>query len=382
MKTVAVSISQYHNYRGHYRIWADASLRILLEMGVVVYVIGDVADISALQSRFEGVHSIYYIEESRISSLTKSVLAIQNWITLNKCIKKNISPLPSFVFFPELKWFISPLRFRITWPIAKKFPHRLVGFYAHPINNGLSQYDTLFKKCLFIKDFYREEFFKFTDHILLNPSLEETGTRDISEWIRSVPDCYWDLSLDYSDPIVEEVHRERQERRLIVLVGCIEKRKNYDIFIEAASRMNSEKYLFVMAGKWDPGLSPPVKSSNLLVFDQVTSDRCLNTLLKIADVNFVTYKNHSYSSGILVKSAALGTPSIASKSYMGDVTKRHKLGIQLERTSVDEVVRAIHLLTANDRARYFDESSAMRFGEFHSERNWTKRIREVFEESL
>lgn len=140
-------------------------------------------------------------------------------------------------------------------------------------------------------------------------------------------------------PLVEAMLKRAGGRRICSLVGSIDTRKGVRGFLEAAAAAPPGQWFFVIAGKvlWDTfdtdvrrslgGLSDAVRPDLMLV-DNWCATETLNAIIAASDLLHACYENWPYSSNMLCKAAALGTPVVAcDEGYIGRNVRRFGLGV-------------------------------------------------------
>jgi len=112
-------------------------------------------------------------------------------------------------------------------------------------------------------------------------------------------------------------------------------------FLRIASKFDSKKGFFLLAGKFDIKNFPEHEQKEIRRLLQTKGrDNCyfrlthidsppeFNALVDCCDVLYLAYKNHYHSSGLLAKAALFNKPVIVSNGYcMGQRVTRYNLGL-------------------------------------------------------
>jgi glycosyltransferase involved in cell wall biosynthesis len=199
---------------------------------------------------------------------------------------------------------------------------------------------------------------------------------------------------DASEPnheyeLARRVRSFAKGRRVIGLIGSLERRKGVLTLLRAACQLESEPLLFVFAGTladntFAPGerdeIERAVRSNPtncIFHFGWIPGEAEFNALIALCDVVFAGYEGFYHSSNIIGKAALFRKPVIVSKGYfMDEVVTRYRLGLVIEEGSIADCMDATRKLAygtggdaANNYAAYLSDNSAERF-----ERRFMKAI--------
>lgn len=139
-------------------------------------------------------------------------------------------------------------------------------------------------------------------------------------------------------PILEMIRHRACSRRIYCLVGSIDRRKGVEGFLKAAALAPAKDWFFVMAGRvaWHTfpdeirdalrnALSPD--GSRVMLVDEWVATDTLNAIIQASDLLHACYEDWPYSSNMLCKAAALGTPVVGTPAgYIGRNLIRYDLG--------------------------------------------------------
>ena len=158
-------------------------------------------------------------------------------------------------------------------------------------------------------------------------------------------------------------------RKMILLCGSIESRKNVKLFCESAQLFDEREYFFLIAGKVEyqtfsdeelialKNFQTCSKGNTLLIDTRFKDESHLNELIELSSVIFAVYKDFNQSSNMLAKSAYFRRPIlVAQDSLMGEVVEGSKIGRTVNGSSLDVLVEALHGLDESPvDFHYFDE---------------------------
>lgn len=150
-----------------------------------------------------------------------------------------------------------------------------------------------------------------------------------------------DGSLPGKTPeIVLHMKEKAAGRRIALLGGSLDSRKNIGGFCEMAARADPDRYLFALVGRHYESTFSESDKKKLAIFmadarsntflwpDYVPDERDLNAIFMASDVIFAVYRNFPGSSNMLAKAAAFEKPLLVSDQYrMGALTRRYRLGL-------------------------------------------------------
>ena len=95
-------------------------------------------------------------------------------------------------------------------------------------------------------------------------------------------------------------------------------------------------------------------------------ERDVQAYFGAADVILAPYQRHTGMSGVVVRAAAAGRPILApTYGLIGELVRRHKLGLAVDTTRPAEIARALELFTCSAPDSVFDRRSALQFAQRH-----------------
>lgn len=169
---------------------------------------------------------------------------------------------------------------------------------------------------------------------------------------------------DLSPPDLEyqlpgQILEKAAGRRIIGLLGCIDKRKGTLTLLDVAERMKDESFFFVFAGVF---CRQTFSSDELARLDMAVSaspDNChfsqgfipdeaaFNALVVTCDILFAAYNGFPHSSNLLTKAACFRKPIIVSDGFcMAERVRRYRLGQVITEGDSSGCIKAIRTLVA------------------------------------
>lgn len=173
-------------------------------------------------------------------------------------------------------------------------------------------------------------------------------------------------------------------RKVLLLFGMIDQRKGIYQVLEALQQLSirQQKHVtLLLLGQ----IAQTERAKVLLEIDRLTQTLAVQIILhdqyipeemiqlyfEMADVALALYQRHVGSSGILVRAAAAGKPVLASDyGLMGELVRRHSLGLIVDSTQLTAIAKGIVALLAEDSASlinlqkatcFANENQALRF---------------------
>lgn len=162
-----------------------------------------------------------------------------------------------------------------------------------------------------------------------------------------------------SAALAETVRRLAGGRRVVSLVGWLQRSKGLQAFTRLVHDPRLRDCFFVLAGEvdWRGFAHDEVrqlrdswqKADNLFTRFERLDELELNALLKITDVVFAAYVDFPHSSNLLAKAAFLDRPVVVSRGYlMQRDVEEHRLGLAVPQDDPEALCAAIRGLLADD----------------------------------
>jgi len=176
--------------------------------------------------------------------------------------------------------------------------------------------------------------------------LDETAAHNLpgpTPRVVPVPE-FTDVGLPDERPaILTSIMERARGRSICCLVGSIDHRKGVRDFLAAAAAAPEDDWFFVMAGQvaWqtlDQDLHGHLEklvsepTGMVMVHDEWLTEQALNAIIASSTLLHACYDDWPYSSNMLCKAAALGTPVIGrDEGYIGRKVRAYGLGFLVPR---------------------------------------------------
>jgi glycosyltransferase involved in cell wall biosynthesis len=329
---------------GHHAMYVSGYLRALLQIGCDVMVIAPNSLLAALPVGANDQASVQRVPWEVADQLplqaSPEERAEKLWQALGKTLAVEAlesGRYPNVVLLVYLDSFITELLRPDVATRAVSCP--VVGLWFKPPQTLRFRWREQIRRLVRLGRRYR--LFRsprFAALLLLDPEAVGTIPGRPSRII-TVPE-FTDTSLPAACPALVAGMLERAAGRSIsCLVGSIDARKGVGGFLEAAAAADAKDWFFVIAGKvlWDT-LNPEVRrvlsdsslaaENTLMLVDEWCPPETLNAIIAESDLLYACYENWPYSSNMLCKAAALGTPVIArDEGYIGRNVRNFSLGV-------------------------------------------------------
>jgi len=202
------------------------------------------------------------------------------------------------------------------------------------------------------------------------------------------PDVADDATVDVTCDIVQKVRKAADGKKVIGLLGYLEKRKGILSLIEIAKKTTQEPWFFIFAGVLakDTFSLDEIKiithfvNSNPLncffYFDRISEESQFNALVKQCDVLYAVYKKFPSSSNILTKAAIFKKKILVASGYcMASRVDKFNLGASVDEDNVVQHISSLKLLLdQEDIYQYSENRGFEEYKKLHS----VDRLRQVF----
>lgn len=300
--------------------------------------------------------------------------ALRHWKRAKESIERvahQIGYSPDVVFFAMLDFYTSALLpYRIVDII---FPYKWSGLYFHPWHLRIGQRFSWIRRFAFDKD----SIFKSRNcraiAVLDEGIISKLKEKAKYKTIIAFPDITDESKPDVTCSLAQDIRNKANGRRIISLLGSLERRKGLLTLIEVAKRTN---FFYVFAGRFHGATFSEEELSQIrefkesapgncfFHFDYIVNDAKLNELFSLSDVLFAVYENFPSSSNILTKAALYRKPVLVNKKYcMGERTQIFNMGICVKNNNPDECIKAIEKLCSSDN---FQPNGFSRYLQLHS----------------
>jgi glycosyltransferase involved in cell wall biosynthesis len=159
--------------------------------------------------------------------------------------------------------------------------------------------------------------------------------------------------------IVKDVQRRAAGRKVVLMCGSIEGRKNVDAFCQLSQMADPGRWFFAILGQVHPHTFSQqdrdaiacfigAQEKNTLYCDTFFPDeRDMNAVIQAADILFAAYKNFRISSNMLGKAAYFEKPILVSQGFlMGERVSHYEIGLAVPQDDAKAMLRAIERLVA------------------------------------
>ena len=178
------------------------------------------------------------------------------------------------------------------------------------------------------------------------------------------------------------------KRIIFLLFGALDKRKGTYKILEALDLLSDhylEQLCLLLVGKLSDTDRQPVyerveqlKSSRplqVILSDTFVSEEEVPQYFQLSNVILATYQRHVGMSGILVRAAAAGKPTICSNyGLMGETTRRHQLGLLVNAESSQNIAAAMSQCLDFRPEQFYDLRKVQTFAKANSVENFAATI--------
>jgi glycosyltransferase involved in cell wall biosynthesis len=168
------------------------------------------------------------------------------------------------------------------------------------------------------------------------------------------PDFTDESPPDLNFPWAEQLKQLAQGRKIIALVGSLNRRKGLLTLVDAALQLHSEPYFFAFIGELSiytlsledqariKAIASAPPSNCFFRLERIPEEPQFNALVSASDVLFAAYENFPYSSNILTKAAVFQKPVIVSDRFcMGKRVQQYQMGRAIDEGSIEHCITAI-----------------------------------------
>jgi len=315
---------------------------------------------------------------------------LRRWHHAANTIKKASSQLgyaPDLVFF---NWIDSYLSNYLSYPIIDQiFPYPWSGICFQP-------------RLQFNPSQPKRQGWVDYQAVLNSPRCRSVAVMDeghatllqdkISSPVVTFPDLTDESPPDPDFSVVNQLYEKARGRKIIGLLGSLNKRKGLLTLLAVAQKSQQENWFFAFVGQLSPYLFAPEELTRIKDFAKSPPSNCFfhlelipdepqfNAVVNACDILFAAYENFPYSSNLLTKAAVFRKLVIASEEFcIGERVRRFRLGITIEQGNVGGCIKALHELCDHP-----DSSLAKLQPDFTGchQRHSASQLRTVLEEIL
>lgn len=186
--------------------------------------------------------------------------------------------------------------------------------------------------------------------------------------------------------LVMEIQRRAAGRKVVLMCGSIEGRKNVSAFCQLALKADSALWFFAMVGQAHPHTFSQQDQSAVTRFIDAQEgntfycdtffpdERDMNAVIQAADILFAAYKNFRISSNMPGKAAHFAKPILVSDGFlMGDRVRHYGIGMVVDQDDVQDMQGALERLAKNPvapehfamyRAEFSEQTAGDSLGKF------------------
>jgi glycosyltransferase involved in cell wall biosynthesis len=363
LKTIALIDTLWY---GHHPTYIKIFSKTLLELGHKVIVFcPEPSEVNQWISLNCQKHNLFHafelkepkINESLLALAPKTFTALLHWKHTATAIQRvlfKIGSPPDLVFFAWLDSYLSS--YSIHYILDKIFPYNWSGLYFRSYQQPKQQKQSIFSKVFNPYTALQSSHCKAV--AILNEYTVETLQSKLKNTPVIVFPDFTDESLpDFSFPIMKQIQGKAAGRKIIALLGSLDKRKGFLTLLEVSQKMVGEDYFFVFAGKLGESSFLPhelIKIQNIVNstpdncffhFERIPDEAQFNSLVYICDILFAGYNNFPNSSNILTKAAIFKKPVIVSNNFcMEKRVKKFCLGLTINEGDTLQCIDALKQL--------------------------------------
>ena len=171
-------------------------------------------------------------------------------------------------------------------------------------------------------------------------------------------------------PLAEEIQRLATGRKIVLMCGSIESRKNVKLFCDMANSLAAHAYFFAIVGQLHVSTLSAEEKNLLSTFIEAQAphtffrevyfedEREMNAVMQSADIIFAVYREFKISSNMLGKAASFGKPILVSDRYlMGRRVLSYGIGQAVPENDAEAALKGLSTLALhpieNDRFSRF-----------------------------
>ncbi|NEP85222.1 MAG: glycosyltransferase family 4 protein [Okeania sp. SIO3B3] len=205
---------------------------------------------------------------------------------------------------------------------------------------------------------------------------------------------------DYPDTAEKTVAlRERlaldESRRVLLLFGTLDPRKGIYPLLEAVSLLPAD-----LSGQMTLLLIGPTTESHksrlaaevsalqatseahIIYHNAFIPDEDVAPYFQLADIVLTPYQHHMGMSNVIVRAAAAQRPVLSSDyGLMGELVRRHKLGLAVDSTSPAILAQALETCLTHPPATLFDSKGAAAFAQMNTVEHFAQTLATTFIET-
>jgi glycosyltransferase involved in cell wall biosynthesis len=291
----------------------------------------------------------------------EAIITAKLWIKVRKEIRKIESEglKVELVFFAWLDRYLNPLIPAALLDLF--FRYKWSGIYFHPRHYRKSQNNTTFCKRLFLYDSLLKNSKNCAGFALLDAHIIGRVAKAMkTKHVRALPDFDDEDQCSSDSVISDEINTLAGQRKIIGLLGSLEKRKGVLTLIEVARIADKNKFFFVFVGELAETTFNEAERNYIRLRMKEYQENCyfrlqrvlrnseFNTIFNNCDIVFAAYCNFPHSSNMLTKAAKYRKNVIVSSGgYMEEIVRKYQLGAVVTENDYLECYEAILKLSGD-----------------------------------
>jgi glycosyltransferase involved in cell wall biosynthesis len=363
VKTV-VLIDPYQG--GHHLMYLRLFSKTILELGYQVvacsadsenldnWIVAQLHDSPELIKNFKTLTILEHPAKRLFNRNVQPLNTLSRWYHAKKTIRQVIQLVghhPNLVLFNWVDSYLS--RYIPASFIDIIFPYPWFGICFQPKlgDEQKIKYSHFFDFHRVFKAFYCQGVGVLDDEQTTKLQLQ------LNKKVITFPDITDEVNPDVNFFVALDIKRKARGRKIIGLLGSLNKRKGLLNLLKASQQSGNEKYFFAFVGQLSHYMLQPeeleyiqkIRELNPLNcyfhFELIPDEPQFNALVNTCDILFAAYENFPYSSNILTKAAVFKKPLIATRgSCVGNRVRQFQMGLTIEEGSLDQCIEAIHVL--------------------------------------
>ncbi len=339
-----------------------------------------------------GFVNVFPFVELTTTSIFLSKFSFYNKYIFWKRLKLSLKKLPKidFAFFMYFDYFLfnfNQLQFNRLFHKLK--PAVFLNKYILPlfIDNCLP---VKWSGIVFHTSHYQNEGYKYlftSNHNSSIAVLDETFDLNFDVKNKFVlPDITDEVNPMVLSDLAQHIIKKANGRKIISLLGSLEKRKGIIPLLEVIQQMDPGNYFFLIAGNLDLTFSKAEKETLQrvqqlenchLLLEGIPTEYDFNSLVKITDIIYLVYIDFFHSSNLLTKAGLFEKPVLTLHDHcIGKRVKKYNIGVTIANPNVSEIKNALENFD-----HLFDRSQG-KFKEYffiHSQAQLKKSLKNILE---
>ena len=384
-------------WEGHHLTYLQLFTQILLQQGYRVLVLCPKPDEIAklIAETMPSYSASLFVDcftepkspQVKIKGMGSLFPTFWRWYSTAKAIAKaskkfNLSP--DLVFFCWLDLYLyysySSRNCRVIYKLADlAFPYKWTGILFHTVS----------PEAVVNPNVYRRLGAENCKAIAVLHEDSANKLQHLGKKVEILPDVADDSAPDLSYDIAQKLREKADGRKVVGLLGYLEKRKNLLSLLEIAKQSTDKPWFFLFAGKLSQDFSESEQAAIaqfvesqpdncLFLFERIPQESQFNALVNECDVLYAVYQDFPGSSNTLTKAAIFQKLVLVAQGYlMESRTKEFNLGLSVDNSQNDlsPQIQALEILL--DRDRFYQDFGLPKFDEYAS-KNSRDQMRNTF----